>query len=339
MNPRPAACVRRGMLTFQLGKHLVHALAFSPDGTRLAVACGRKVTCLNWQNPGEPTWHEPITHIQGSPTWLAFRPAGDGQLARYDDLRLHDFTTRVGVGHRVRDSLLAGFGNPRLHECHGVLDFDLTGGPTVEAWPAVSPCEAWGLRAFIVVAGAAPTAYLATGYDLVNIGRYSFVVSLGGHATAVLTGTPANKSSRMFPPFSAPKAAWVVRQDRLLVWTEGILRWFRWPPPPPARPSRWRAFASALTRSRPPFPRESELLAEYPFPFLADAVAPLPDGDTLLVAHRGTLVRWHAPTETELARWRWPKVQALRSLAVSPDGTVAAVGGNGGRVVVWDLDG
>jgi len=87
-------------------------------------------------------------------------------------------------------------------------------------------------------------------------------------------------------------------------------------------------------------PSESELLAEYPAPFSfrAEAVAPLPDGDTLLVAHKGTLVRWHAPTGTELARWRWPGMQSLRSLAVSPDGTVAAVGGNGGRVIVWDLD-
>ncbi len=86
-----------------------------------------------------------------------------------------------------------------------------------------------------------------------------------------------------------------------------------------------------------PVPPECDLLDESPFPF-ADAVAPLPDGDTVLVASHGAMIRWHAPTGTELARWRWPGMQALRALAVSHDGTVAAVGGNGGRVVIWDLD-
>ena len=300
MNPRPVPCVRRGMLTFQLGKHLIHALAFSPDGSRLAVANGHKVTLVDWQAPGKPVWHEPPRDTPGSPIWLTFRPDGPGILIGYNS---------YGRG------------------C--VLELDPAAGSLVACAPHDN---IW--RRPTVVAGSDPPAVLAA----IDLSRTAdllacFVVPLRGGLPLARLGVPAS-----YNDIDWPKAAWADSRGRLGVWSDRLLQWFRWPPPPAEPgPSRWRALASAVGVARP-VPPELELLAKYPFPPAADAVAPLPDGDTLLVARKGALVRWHAPTGTELARWRWPKMHGLRSIAVSPDGTVAAVGGKDGWVVVWDLD-
>lgn len=304
MNPPTAGGVSRSMLTLVLSNHHVNALAFSPDSARLAVACGRKLALLDWQAPGELAWYQP-SHFSGHPTSLAFMPDGSGVL----------------IGH----------GNLKGHGDRSIYEFNVATGqldghcPERVSWP-------------IVVAGSDPPAALAVGSVDPSGARYVLVVPLGAGPTAARLGELLPSGTLWDMPVSyGPKAAWVVRQNQLLVWSEGFLRWFRWPPPPAPPPGRWRALASALTGSRPA-PPELEVIAEYPFPFVADAIAPLPDGDTVLAASKGVLTRWHAPTATELARWRYPGMQALRSLAVSPDGTVAAVGGNVGRVVVWDLD-
>ena len=300
------------MLTLQLGTSNVHALAFSPDSARLAVAAGRKLAVVDWRASGEPVWQEPPPYTRGSATTLSFDPvnpdAGDaeGLLAGYQRHTFH-FGTSVEV--------------VSPHYPYG-----LTG-------------VVWERRGMIVADSPCPRVVLHLGRPSGDPSEYLFALPFGG-------GTPTARLGKRnaggpWPPGrhgDLPHAAWADKRDRLLVWSTGFLRWYRWPPPPVPPLKRWQVLlASVLSGPNPP-PPDAELLAEYPFPLIADAVAPLPDGDTVLVASKGAIARWHAPTGTELARWRWPGMQALRSLAVSPDGTVAAVGGNGGRVVVWDLD-
>ncbi|MCI0701991.1 MAG: hypothetical protein L0241_12990 [Planctomycetia bacterium] len=67
-------------------------------------------------------------------------------------------------------------------------------------------------------------------------------------------------------------------------------------------------------------------------------VAVHPSGKVLFTSgedHRARL--WDATTFTELTAWEW-SIEKLHSIAVSADGALAAVGGETGRIVVWDLD-
>lgn len=70
----------------------------------------------------------------------------------------------------------------------------------------------------------------------------------------------------------------------------------------------------------------------------ADAVLH-PGGEVLVTAHRGdrTANLWDARTLSVLRTYEWP-VGRFRSVAVSPDGALAAAGNETGKVVVWDVD-
>ena len=293
------------MLTLQFGTSKVHALAFSPDSSRLAVAAGRKLAVVDWRAPGEPVWREPPHGANGYARMLTFDPDGVGIVASYN---------RWGVYH---------FG-PTISEFRPRTTFDLLG----ITWSPILPA--------VVVHSGDPRQVI----QLVTDGTYptrSMLLLLPyapGPAAAYLSKGVTKSPLRGLD--YRPLTAWTDRHGRLVIWSQRLLRWYPWPPH--GSEAEGHQFRPAPEVSgRVMRPQKLKVLAECPLP-LADAVAPLPDGDTFLVALKGVMSRWHAPTGTELARWRWPKMQALRSLAVSPDGTVAAVGGNGGRVIVWDLD-
>ena len=65
-----------------------------------------------------------------------------------------------------------------------------------------------------------------------------------------------------------------------------------------------------------------------------------PNGKTVAVIHGGpTLVKvYDVGTLQQVHKWSWG-LGPLRSVAYSPDGTVAAAGSEDGRIVVWDVDG
>ncbi|MBA4063825.1 MAG: hypothetical protein C0501_08960 [Isosphaera sp.] len=63
-----------------------------------------------------------------------------------------------------------------------------------------------------------------------------------------------------------------------------------------------------------------------------------PSGRHLFTTSNDTTVTvWDAATWSPVARYTW-EVGRLRSVAVSPDGAVAAAGSDKGQVVVWDVD-
>lgn len=63
-----------------------------------------------------------------------------------------------------------------------------------------------------------------------------------------------------------------------------------------------------------------------------------PSGRYLLLANNDpSVIALDTSTWKRVQTWKWD-AGALRSAAVSPDGTLAAAGGAGGTVVVWDLD-
>jgi WD40 repeat protein len=63
-----------------------------------------------------------------------------------------------------------------------------------------------------------------------------------------------------------------------------------------------------------------------------------PDGQRLLTCSKSGNVRVHESISGEILKeFDW-NIGGLTAIAISPDGTMAAVAGNRGRVVVWDLE-
>jgi WD40 repeat protein len=67
-------------------------------------------------------------------------------------------------------------------------------------------------------------------------------------------------------------------------------------------------------------------------------LAVTPDGrHVLTVSNDKTVVVWDAATCQPVRTYDW-KIGKLHAVAVSPDGTLAAAGGDTGKIVVWDVD-
>src|SRR5262249_39753174 len=63
-----------------------------------------------------------------------------------------------------------------------------------------------------------------------------------------------------------------------------------------------------------------------------------PSGRYLAATSNDETVKLYDTTTWELARTFTWKIGRMRSIAFSPDGTLAAAGGDKGKVVVWDVD-
>jgi hypothetical protein len=63
-----------------------------------------------------------------------------------------------------------------------------------------------------------------------------------------------------------------------------------------------------------------------------------PSGRYLLLANNGpSVLVYDTATWKEVRKWKWD-AGTLRTVGISPDGTLAAAAGPHGAVVVWDLD-
>jgi WD40 repeat protein len=71
---------------------------------------------------------------------------------------------------------------------------------------------------------------------------------------------------------------------------------------------------------------------------LVRAIGFLPDGDGVLTAGMdGTARTWDASTGAERRAFDWG-IGKIRVADISPDGLTCAAGGDGGQIVVWDVD-
>jgi WD40 repeat protein len=63
-----------------------------------------------------------------------------------------------------------------------------------------------------------------------------------------------------------------------------------------------------------------------------------PSGQYLAATSNDTTVKLYDSTSWQVARTFTRNVGRLRSVAFSPDGMLAAVGSDTGKIVVWDVD-
>jgi WD40 repeat protein len=61
-----------------------------------------------------------------------------------------------------------------------------------------------------------------------------------------------------------------------------------------------------------------------------------PNGNLIATGSRGLVQQWDQHTWSEVSAHSW-RIGATRTMAISPDGTIAAVGGQLGYVAVWDI--
>ena len=166
-----------------------------------------------------------------------------------------------------------------------------------------------------------------------------------GHAVAELAGVAPVRAAAFHPA-----------GDRLLTFGRNGLAELDLKPiirsaeEPAERPrlslyQRARAIIRAL-RTEPTPPPVLHHRAVQPVPFAgAFRMTFTPDGGCLLVnrqERQGCKTGWVGLWDLAAARWRaeweWP-VGPVCSLAVSPDGLIAAAGSTTGQIVLWDLEG
>lgn len=295
-------------------------LAFSPDGRAVAAAVEHHGVCL-WNLEASPP--TPVWLARGHDAYqgcLAFSPDGravswlaDGSRRVYDrDSR--ETTTRSFVVTRRTIRVVQSACGGRVISQHGFPDLCLTGwrladDEWVPAWtvssadlaveqPTLSPDG----RRFAFITRPAVGNQWAT-----NPRR----VEVRDAATAAVLGTGEYPYNYDEPLLFSPDGRQLVgfNDMTLLVWSV--------PDPGPLGSPR---LVRNDTRKQ-----------------FTD-VAYHPSGRHLYATSNDTTVHvFDAATWERVGRFTW-QIGKLKAVAVSPDGTLAAAGGDRGDVVIWDLD-
>jgi WD40 repeat protein len=286
----------------------VYAVAFAPDGARLA-SCGLDGTVRLW-DLGTGTDQVLFQHPMGNALrWLAFAPGGS-ELAWASAGRIHF--------HELATARRREIISPQAFWCH-TLCF-APGGRTLAGvggqvflvdLPELRVRPAWpgGEEAAGGLAFSPDGRRLAVGHSHRNphTGRYTHLVKLwdpaAGVERAVLRGHRRPATALAFSPDGFTLAA--ACGPSLVVWD---------------------------------VPGERVVFQTRPGGQHFQGVAFTPDGASLGAAHNDRAVRfWQTRTWQERAAYDWD-IGEVVSLAVAPDGMRAAAGSRRGLIVVWDLD-
>jgi WD40 repeat protein len=290
------------MLTWKFHTGPVYDLAFTPDGRLLTCSSDRLIRLWDVATRTELRRWE----FHGQVDQIAVSP--DGRL----------FACCGGRGMSVWR--IDGEGKAVLSGCGGWAQaFSPDGKRLVAVGSGRSPC-AWSLPVWKPLAGVRPIdgyhlAFHPDGKTLAaaflteeDDGREVFSVRLVTVATgkdlAVLTPT---KSKGGGPLAFSPDGRWLAS-----IHAEAVVLW------------------DVETRT--------EIVRRAPNRKEMKGLAFTADGQRLLTAGHDELARvWAAPNWDEVNSFDW-KIGSLKCLTVNRVGTLAAAGGDRGKVVVWDLD-
>lgn len=321
------------MQRFQHGKTAIHQLAFAPDSRTLAaiglhsndvVFCDMADgTYRTWPRPGSTSWIESI----------AYSPAGDVfgvgdhsgfavlfKLPEHIAINVYQADT-LGEGQDELDAFDAGFNGPNQTPVHAIV--------------------------FAPHRVKAPVAGVASaGIVLYSARRKSLPLAMGIElgtreiAYSHLAWSPKGDMIAAFDEEYKQVTLW--RLDRSLHPSKAIVQY--------ALPSACTGLAFSPDNQWLALAHENAVYLENvrrrhvgPYEVLdghddaVTAVAFHPGGGIIATAGRDETVRfWNFATRRQTDCFRW-KIGAIHALAFSPDGFRCAVGGDEGRVVVWDV--
>lgn len=298
----------------------VDRLVFSPDGRQLAVAGGerRPVHVWNWPDPARPCRRFPIRPDKGR--WNVLFGSADGLLIAAPDTEVIAFDTATGdevwrvtpedysviAGIDVSADgrrLAVGFIYQYLGDAAGYQVWELAGRKPPRRRRAVAGSPECMCRA---------VAFLPNGP------RAAFAEDNPGEGPAYLNLIPAarRRSQRITTPYRQVRRLAASPAGRHLAGLFGrtVLIWDT--NAPDATPAKV-ASPSVLA-----------------FTDLAFH----PSGRFLAATSNDTTVKLYDTTSWQLATTFTWGIGRLRSVAFSPDGTLAAAGSDSGKIVVWDVD-
>lgn len=294
------------MMTFTVGTGKVHSLAFAPAGDRLAVGTG--ACCVHLVGWPETDNRAELRRLQSGGAvakHLAFDPPGTRIAAMFSDGHIVEWPAEMTPAVRAPLANRKGFQKSLgvWHDAHrGWVRAGFHGG-YVLADEKVFVQIPW----YRVLDWDLRRSGHFAGFDQVWDAADGRIISREGHEFSIWE----------YPPPPEP------------------------PPPEPPR-SAWSRLAKLVRDAwaTPPAVELPKLTQVDRFPLGGGpwVCAARPDAATVVLADRKHFLRrldWR--TGAELACWRFP-LDVIHSLAVSPDGTVAAAGSNRGRVLVWDLE-
>ncbi len=304
------------MLLMHVGRHeLVAHLTFSPDGR--ALAASGDAALFVWkeiaggaraERVGGPVYPG-LARFSSDGRWL-FTGTNDlwrveVATGRADSLKLWGqyntkFEALGDVPHVVVSQNLFGARNANLLACWRADDLT----PTGKVWEHEFPNLAW-YRPLALPDGE---RFVRLEGALVGVPNSSMQVVTYDAATGARLGATGKVARSAGQALVSPDGRWLAGRDQVNVWL--------WPLGPDG----------AAVRVKNDTRRHFTDAAFHP------------SGRYLAATSNDATVKLYDTTTWELARTFTWNIGRMRSIAFSPDGTLAAAGGDTGKVVVWDVD-